>query len=110
VPLRLIPAARAVNDGMPGYVAEILVKALAEHGVEPHAARVLLLGYAYLEDSDDTRNSPSAVLVDQLTAQGIEVRVHDPFVEDYSRDPYILAESCHALVVIVGIHFIKTWI
>lgn len=101
VPLRLIPAARAVNDGMPGHVADILVKALAEHGIEPSNARVLVLGYAYLEDSDDTRNSPSAVLIDELKALEMVVRVHDPFVAEYSGDLYNIAEGCQALVLMV---------
>ena len=101
VPLRLIPAARTVNDGMPLHVAEILIKALAEHGIQPREARVLVLGYAYLEDSDDTRNSPSAVLVEELKALGMDVRVHDPYVAEYTGDLYALAEGCHALILMV---------
>ena len=46
-------------------------------------ARIGVLGYRYLEDSDDTRNSPSEVLVGRLQALGAEVVVHDPWVPAY---------------------------
>ena len=63
---QLIPAARAINDGMPLHVADLTATALQEAGVDVTAARVAVLGYAYLENSDDTRDSPSAALVERL--------------------------------------------
>jgi UDP-N-acetyl-D-mannosaminuronic acid dehydrogenase len=44
---------------------------------------VAVLGFSYLENSDDTRNSPSEVLASRLRAMGYEVVIHDPFVEAY---------------------------
>lgn len=83
---RLICAARAVNDGMPYAVAALARKALSLDGLDVRGARVAVLGYAYLEDSDDDRNSPSAPLVHQLQAWGAEVSVHDPYVKRYISD------------------------
>jgi len=80
----LISAARAVNESMPGHVAALTFELLAEAGVDPASAKVAVLGYAYLEDSDDTRHSPSADLVRELELSGSSVTVHDPFVEAYS--------------------------
>ncbi|MBM4430035.1 MAG: nucleotide sugar dehydrogenase, partial [Chloroflexi bacterium] len=77
---RLIPAARAVNDGMPLHVADLVAGALAEAGRAIQGARVAVLGYAYIENSDDTRNSPSIPLVALLKEWGAEVVVHDPWV------------------------------
>jgi UDP-N-acetyl-D-mannosaminuronic acid dehydrogenase len=102
VPVRLIPAARAVNDGMPLHMVALLQQALAEAGRTLDGARVLVLGYAYLENSDDTRNSPSAVLVAELAERGAEVVVHDPYVAAYQGDVYAMAEGCDAVVVMVG--------
>ena len=76
----VIPAARAVNDGMPGHLVDVLSGALGERGIGLSGARVAVLGYAYLEDSDDDRNSPSAALVARLEAEGASVVVHDPWV------------------------------
>jgi UDP-N-acetyl-D-mannosaminuronic acid dehydrogenase len=38
------------------------------------------LGVAYLEDSDDTRNTPAAALCSLLQARGAQVVAHDPYV------------------------------
>jgi len=106
---RVIPAARAVNDGMPAHVADLVERALADAGVtlgDPGAAlagaRVAVLGYAYLEESDDTRNSPSAALVDVLRARGAGVAIHDPWVPAYRGDVLQVAAGCDATVVMVA--------
>lgn len=101
VPLRLIPAARAVNDGMPAHMVALLKKGLAEQGRNLKGARILVMGYAYLENSDDTRNSPSAALVDALTEDGAETFIHDPFVKEYQGDLLELASGCDAAVLMV---------
>ncbi len=102
VPLRLIPAARAVNDAMPLHVAELLEDALAEAGLSLAGARVAVLGYAYLEESDDTRNSPSEALVNWLRASSAEAVIHDPWVEEYRGDLWERVRGCDAAVVMVG--------
>ncbi|MGC9469395.1 MAG: nucleotide sugar dehydrogenase [Anaerolineae bacterium] len=101
VPIRLIHAARAVNDSMPLHMMDLLEDALAEAGKPLEEARVLVMGYAYLENSDDTRNSPSAVLVDALRTRGAEVVIHDPYVSEYQGDLLEMAQSCDAAVVMV---------
>ena len=100
-PVRLIPAARAVNESMPLHMIDLLEDALVEVDVTLAEARALVLGYAYLENSDDTRNSPSAVLVDALHERGTEVVIHDPYVPGYQADIYAMAEGCDAVVVMV---------
>jgi UDP-N-acetyl-D-mannosaminuronic acid dehydrogenase len=102
VPLRIIPAARAVNDSMPLHMVELLIGALAEAGRELKGARVAVLGYAYLEESDDTRNSPSEILVHRLRELGAEVVIHDPWVEQYRGDALQFAQGCDAVAVMVA--------
>lgn len=76
---RLIPAARAINDGMPLHMADLVARALAEAGRAVQGAKVAVLGYAYIENSDDARNSPSIPLIARLEEWGAEVVVHDPW-------------------------------
>ncbi len=99
---RLVPTARAINDGMPHHMVELTVEALEEAGVSIDEAKVAVLGYAYLENADDTRNSPSAVLVEELRELGAEVVVHDPYVPEYQGDLRECVQGCDALVVIVA--------
>jgi UDP-N-acetyl-D-mannosaminuronic acid dehydrogenase len=60
--LRLIPLAREINDGMPGHMVALIEDALAEAECELAGAKVVLLGAAYLENADDTRNTPNCCL------------------------------------------------
>jgi UDP-N-acetyl-D-mannosaminuronic acid dehydrogenase len=96
---RLLPAARAVNDGMPLHVAGLVVEALGEAGVPVAGAKVAVLGYAYLENSDDTRNTPTEPLAQRLREQGAEVVIHDPHVRPYATS--LKAALCGADCVVV---------
>ena len=102
VPVRLIPAARAVNDEMPLHIAKLAEEALSEAGVPMNDARIAVLGYAYLENSDDTRNSPSEALVEALRARGAHVRIHDPWITDYHGDLLDTFRECDAAVFMVA--------
>jgi UDP-N-acetyl-D-mannosaminuronic acid dehydrogenase len=78
----MIPLARRINDGMPLHVVELIEEALEEAGVKLAGAKVAVLGVAYLEDSDDTRNTPAAALCSLLQARGAQVVAHDPYVRE----------------------------
>jgi UDP-N-acetyl-D-mannosaminuronic acid dehydrogenase len=104
LPMHLIPAARAVNDAMPLHVADMAAQALYDSGVPIARARVAVLGYAYLENSDDTRNSPSAAFIARLRELGAEVAIHDPWVADYQGDLFECLAGADAAAVLVGHH------
>ncbi len=77
----ILVGARLLNDSMPGHMADLAEKALRDSGVPLSTARVAVLGYAFLEESDDTRNTPAVPFLAALRAKGIgEIVVHDPFV------------------------------
>lgn len=100
--LRLIPAARAINDHMPHHMFELLGDGLAEAGRDVQNSRILVLGFAYLEDSDDTRNSPSQSLVQLMEVAGADVLIHDPYISTYHGDLYKLSRGCDAIVLMVS--------
>ena len=99
---RLIPAAREVNDYMPLHMAELTVAGLEGSGREIEGARIAVLGYAYLENSDDTRNSPSITLISRLEELGAEVVIHDPWVSEYQGELGERVRGCDAIVVMVA--------
>jgi UDP-N-acetyl-D-mannosaminuronic acid dehydrogenase len=100
---RLIPAARAINDGMPDHTVGLVRSGLGEVGLGLDGAIVAVLGYAYLPDSDDDRNAPSAVVASVLAQAGAQVRIHDPWVPAY-RDRTVEAcvDGSDAVVVMVA--------
>jgi UDP-N-acetyl-D-mannosaminuronic acid dehydrogenase len=102
--IRLIPAARAINEDMPLHIGRLLKTALdaKPRGTPASAPRVAVLGYAYLENSDDSRHSPSEALITQLRTEGYDVVVHDPWVEAYKGDVYARVAGCDAAILMVG--------
>ncbi|UCG22612.1 MAG: nucleotide sugar dehydrogenase [Chloroflexota bacterium] len=102
MPARLIPEARAVNDGMPHHVAQLTLEALRARGLGATEARVAVLGYAYLENSDDDRNSPSQSLVRRLKEEGLSVAIHDPWIEAYQGDLQDIIAGRDGVVIMVA--------
>jgi len=102
VDLNLIPTARLVNDSMPLHIAKMTEKALADLKVPLSQAKIAILGYAYLEESDDTRNSPSETLIRYLQSKCAELVVHDPYVPIYQDDLSIVINGCDAIIIMVG--------
>lgn len=75
--------ARRINDYMPRHMAEMVEGALKQKRVRIREAKIAILGVAYLEDSDDTRNTPAYSLIRDLESKGAEVIGHDPHVRDF---------------------------
>lgn len=98
VDVRLIPAARAINNDMPSHMRNLIKSKTG--GLS--GKRVLLLGYAYLENSDDTRNSPAEALRNLLADEGADVIVHDPYVEEFMGDLYVKAKDCDAAALVTA--------
>ena len=98
VPIRLIPAARAINSSMPLHIKTLLERRLGSF----KRKKILVLGYAYLENSDDTRESPAAVLVDALQEDGAECVIHDPFVREYNGNLVAMGTGCDAAVLMTA--------
>lgn len=98
---RLIVAARQTNDEMPLHVAEVTRQALQGAGIDLAGARVLVLGCSYRENTDDARNAPSRRLVEELRRSGLEVAIHDPFIEEH-RWPLSEDDEFDATVLMVA--------
>ena len=98
VPVRLIPAARAVNASMPGHIFRLVENQLKDL----KGKRVLILGFAYLQDSDDDRNAPSRELAGLLESAGAEPVIHDPYIQQYKGELLSKADGCHIAVLMTA--------
>jgi UDP-N-acetyl-D-galactosamine dehydrogenase len=78
---QVILAGRRINDGMGEFVATQLVKAMLKRRIQVNGARVLVLGLAFKENCPDLRNTRVVDVISSLTAFGIDVDVHDPWVD-----------------------------
>ena len=77
----VILAGRRTNDGMGPHVAAQTVRLMIRKGINPVAARVLVLGLAFKENCPDLRNTRVVDIVTALRQDGIGVDVHDPWVD-----------------------------
>lgn len=75
--------ARKINDFMPTHMFRLTMDGLSRAGKDPSGARVAILGWAFLANSDDTRNTPSEPYRDLLMEKRCDVAVHDPYVSEY---------------------------
>lgn len=75
--------ARKVNDFMPRHMFNLTVSALDRIGKSIEGSNVAMLGWAFINDSDDARNPPSETYRDLLLEAGAKVTVHDPHVLSY---------------------------
>lgn len=80
---KVIVSSRELNDSMPKHAVDLVEEALAEHGKKLKGAKVAILGVAFIENSDDTRNTPSATLYAELKKRGAKPVLHDPIVRDF---------------------------
>ena len=80
---KVIMSTREINDSMPKHVVDLVEDALAEHGKKIKGAKVAILGVAFLENCDDTRNTPSATIYYELKERGAKPVLHDPVVRDF---------------------------
>ena len=79
---KLITESRRTNDYMPHHMKNLILEALEENQKSLSESKITILGYAFLENSDDTRNTPARPLYDSLH-EAREVIIHDPYVRDF---------------------------
>ena len=105
----LFIVARRINDFMPKHMHRLTLDALARVGRPVNGAKVTILGWAFLSNTDDARNTPSEPFHDDLIHDGAIVSVHDPYVTGYAGVPIKsnideAIRDADAIVVFAGHH------
>jgi UDP-N-acetyl-D-mannosaminuronic acid dehydrogenase len=103
-PMSVLTTARHLNDWMPIHMVDLLEEALNEAGKEIRGSRICVLGYAFLENSDDARNTPTIPLLKELERRGAAFVIHDPYIdkdEDYRIESDIdsALKGCDAMIL-----------
>ena len=95
----VILAGRRTNDGMAGYAAGQLIKAMIRAGATIRGARVLVMGLTFKENCPDLRNSKVFDLIAALAEYGIAVDAWDPLADpaecerEYGFPPVVCLEA-----------------
>jgi UDP-N-acetyl-D-glucosamine dehydrogenase len=77
---RFIELAGEINSSMPDYVVSKVSDGLNAKRKPISGSKILVLGIAYKKNVDDTRESPSVILMELLRDLGAEVFYSDPHV------------------------------
>ena len=100
-----VELARSINESMPHHLVDLLTECLESKGRSYPDVKIVVLGVAYLENSDDTRNTPAYEVVARLSAHGADIIAHDPYVRDFpeaelTRDLMGAVKGADALVIV----------
>jgi len=86
---KIIHKARDINDKMPTYVVQEVLKML--DGIKNPV--VTILGVAYKPNVDDARETPSKYIIEDLEERGIKIKITDPLVKHFSYPLLSIEES-----------------
>ena len=105
----VILSGRRINDSMGSYVAQQVIKRLANHDLPLKKLRVGILGLTFKENVPDIRNSKVVDIIRELKSYGVEALIHDPLAhheavqEEFGIELSSLTEfqKLHALILAV---------
>jgi len=75
-----IELAGEINNSMPYYVADKLLRTLNTKGIPLKNAKILIVGVAYKSDVDDMRESPALKVMEILSKEGCRINYYDPYI------------------------------
>lgn len=113
----MILAGRRVNDHMGEYVAERVMKLMAQKGVNIVNSRILVLGATFKENCPDLRNAQSRNIVDALRSLNAIVEVYEPYAtqHDLQREfgsasvDQRVEGSYDAIIITIAHEEFRTW-
>jgi UDPglucose 6-dehydrogenase len=103
----LLEAIDAVNERQ----KKSFIKKAEEILGDLQGTRIAIWGIAFKPKTDDIREAPSLILIQQLLERGANVQAFDPVAEEnarkvfgekitYGRDPYTTLEGCDCLIIV----------
>jgi len=80
---KFIELAAELNEDMPFYVKDLVLKEIANLPIKYIDANILILGTTFKRDVDDARNSPAVKLIELLHKEGIRnINFSDPYMRN----------------------------
>ncbi len=75
---QVILSGRRINDNMGVFIANSVIKRMAQHELPINKANVLMLGITFKENCPDIRNSRVVDVIRELESFGTSIDVYDP--------------------------------
>jgi len=77
---RFIETSGEINAFMKIHAVNLVEKGLSRVNKIVNGSKIAVMGLAYKKNIDDTRESPSIKIIEELVNMGANVKVYDPFV------------------------------
>jgi len=84
---RFIETSGEINTFMQMHVVNLIDEGLKKTGISMSEASVSIFGLAYKKNIDDTRESPSIPIIEELLRRDVTLKLFDPYV------PYIVVNG-----------------
>lgn len=78
---KIILSGRRINDEMGYYIANNLIAAMKQKGIQIKNSRVLIMGFTFKENCPDIRNSKVIDVINQLSKHQCIIDVYDPWIK-----------------------------
>jgi UDP-N-acetyl-D-glucosamine/UDP-N-acetyl-D-galactosamine dehydrogenase len=75
---QVILAGRRINDNMGVFIANCVIKLMAQRNLPINKGKVLILGITFKENCPDIRNSKVVDVIHELKSFGTDVDIYDP--------------------------------
>ena len=105
----VILSGRRINDNMSIYIANTVIKLMAQNELPINKSKILVLGLTFKENCPDIRNSKAVDVIRELQSFGTTVDIFDPHAdpEEVKREYGLklvsqLTQKYHAIVLTVG--------
>ena len=105
----VILSGRRINDNMSIYIANAVIKLMAQNELPINKSKILVLGLTFKENCPDIRNSKAVDVVRELQSFGTAVDIYDPHAdpEEVKQEYGLtlvaqLTQRYHAIVLTVG--------
>ena len=77
----VILSGRKVNDHIPFFIANKVLKLMTSRNLSLNNSKVLILGFSFKEDCPDFRNTKIIDIYKELISFGVNVDIYDPLVD-----------------------------
>ncbi|MEW5691690.1 MAG: nucleotide sugar dehydrogenase [Candidatus Hydrogenedentota bacterium] len=106
-----------VNENIPYFVVNKILRELAKRGLTPKRSSVLVLGLTFKKDVADLRHSPACKIIELMLPYGFRLFIHDPYFKSVCikdkelksvNDPYNVANKVDFILILTD-HSVYRW-
>ncbi|WP_104697670.1 MULTISPECIES: nucleotide sugar dehydrogenase [unclassified Helicobacter] len=78
---KVISSGRFINDMMPSFIVQKVIKLLAKHQISPIGAKIAIFGASFKENCKDIRNAKVFEVLKEMQEYGCKVDIFDSLVD-----------------------------